>query len=215
MSERDGAAVFHPAEVHARLAADGLDFGAVAEEKLAGFLTLLAKWNAVYNLTGIRDTRLVLDRNLAECLMLAPWLHGERIADVGTGAGLPGVPLAIVAPERRFTLIESRAKRVHFLRHVAGALALDNVEIAHCRAEDLPKGPPFDTVLARAVAPPPELLQIMRPLTAPGSILALLTSPEKGAAFRGLAADFALRHMTPVGVASSQAVIVILERTAE
>jgi 16S rRNA (guanine527-N7)-methyltransferase len=215
MAEREGTAVFSGAEVRARLAADGLDFGPAAEAKLAGFLSLLAKWNAVYNLTGIRDTRLVLDRNLAECLQLAPLLQGSRIADVGTGAGLPGVPLAIVEPGRRFTLIESRAKRVHFLRHVAGELALDNVEIAHCRAEDLPKGPPFDTVLARAVAPPPELLQIMRPLTAPGSILALLTSPEKGAAFRGLAADFTLRQMTPVGVASSQAVIVLLERTAE
>src|SRR5690606_30834440 len=98
---------------------------------LAEYLALLVKWNRTYNLTGIRDPDELVERHLVESLALAPLLRGERIADVGTGAGLPGIPLAIVSPERHFVLIESRAKRVRFLRHVVLTLGLENAEIAH------------------------------------------------------------------------------------
>ena len=103
------------------------------------------------------------------------------------------MPLAIAEPERRFTLIESRAKRVRFLRHAVGELELKNTEVAHGRAEDLRVERPFDTVLARAVAPPAELLGVCRHLTAPGSILLLLTASHLRDAFRGLAPDFLVR----------------------
>jgi 16S rRNA (guanine527-N7)-methyltransferase len=140
-------------------------------------------------------------------------LRGERVADVGSGAGLPGMPLAIVEPARAFTLIESRAKRVRFLRHVALELALGNVTVAHGRAELLRPDRPFDTVLARAVAPPAELLTICRPLTAPGSVLVLLTAAHLRETFRGLAPDFVVddaRGAVPdVALRSS---IVLLER---
>src|SRR5690349_6903303 len=98
------------ADVARRLRAAGLVLPERQVDSLARFLALLARWNRVFNLTGVRETPELVDRHLIESLALKPLLRGERIADVGTGAGLPGVPLAITEPERSFTLIESRAK---------------------------------------------------------------------------------------------------------
>jgi 16S rRNA (guanine527-N7)-methyltransferase len=153
---------------------------------------------------------------LIESLALKSLLKGERIADVGSGAGLPGLPLAITERARSFTLIESRAKRVRFLRHVIGELKLANTQVAHGRAEHLRPEQPFDTVLARAVAPPAELLDICRNLTAPGSILLLLTATHLQAAFDGLAPDFVVRSVDPGtrdAAPKLRSSIVLLERT--
>jgi 16S rRNA (guanine527-N7)-methyltransferase len=205
-----------PTEVARRLERAGIRLAEADAAALARFLDLLMRWNRVYNLTGIRDVAELVDRHLIESLALKPLLKGERIADVGTGAGLPGVPLAITERARRFTLIESRAKRVRFLRHVVGELALTNAEVAHGRAEHLRPERPFDTVLARAVAPPAELLEICRTLTAPGSILLLLTATHLQTAFAGLAPDFVLREVAPAAreiAPKLRSTIVLLERT--
>jgi 16S rRNA (guanine527-N7)-methyltransferase len=200
-----------PAEIVRRLAAVGFEVTAEQGDELARFVELLLRWNRVYNLTGIRGVEEILDRHLVESLALRALLQGERIADVGSGGGLPGVPLAIVERTRHFTLIESRAKRVRFLRHVAAELGLGNTEVAHGRAEDLPVDQPFATVLARAVAPPAELLAICRHLTAPGSVLLLLTAPHLQDTFRGLAPDWVPRHV-PAGGPRLRSSIVVLER---
>ncbi|HEY8521029.1 MAG TPA: 16S rRNA (guanine(527)-N(7))-methyltransferase RsmG [Gammaproteobacteria bacterium] len=201
-----------PPVVRERLAAAGFSPSAPEVERLAAFLALLARWNRVYNLTAIRSTEELVDRHLAESLALAPLLQGTRIADVGTGAGLPGIPLAIVEPERQFTLIEPRAKRVRFLRHVAAQLELGNVTVAQTRAEDLRPAHPFDTVLARAVAPPAELLEICRPLAAPGGAVLLLTTDRLAAELEALAPGHGLRraaHHRRPGLRGS---ILMLER---
>jgi len=198
-------------ELRRRLAAIGLPVAAEQGTALAAFVSLLLKWNKVYNLTGVRGADEVVDRHLVESFALRALLKGTQVADVGSGGGLPGVPLAIVEPERRFTLIESRAKRVRFLRHVVAELGLTNTEVAHGRAEDLPVTRAFDTVLARAVAPPAELLSICRHLTAPGSILLLLTATHLQDAFRGLAPDFLLRPVATEGPRLRSS-IVLLER---
>jgi 16S rRNA (guanine527-N7)-methyltransferase len=199
------------AEVGRRVAAAGLSLAENQSRALAQFLDLLMRWNRVYNITGIRDPAELVDRHLIESLALRPLLRGTRVADVGTGGGLPGLPLAITEPERSFTLIESRAKRVRFLRHSVAELKLANTSVAHGRAEHLPVEQPFDTVLARAVAPPAELLEICRHLTAPGSILLLLTAPHLHEEFRGLAADFVLRP-PPSEVPELKSSVVLLER---
>jgi 16S rRNA (guanine527-N7)-methyltransferase len=199
------------AELCRRLEALGFDVTKDQCAALASFVELLLRWNAVHNLTGVRGADEVVDRHLVESFALRPNLNGTRIADVGSGGGLPGLPLAIAEPERRFTLIESRAKRVHFLRHVVGELGLANTEVAHSRAEDLHVARPFDTVLARAVAPPAELLMICRHLTAPGSVLLLLTASHLRDAFRGLAPDFLVRPVQSEGL-KLRSSIVVLER---
>ncbi len=162
--------------VAARLGGAGLDLPADRHQALAGYIALLQRWNRVYNLTGVRDPAVMVGRHLLESLALTFLLRGHRIADVGSGAGLPGIPLAIAEPERHFTLIESRAKRVHFLRHVIGELQLGNATVAHCRVEDFAADAPFDTVLARAVVGPAQLATMTRHVTRAGSILLLLTA---------------------------------------
>jgi 16S rRNA (guanine527-N7)-methyltransferase len=198
-------------ELRRRLAAVGFDVTAEQGEALAKFVELLLRWNKVHNLTGVRGADEIVDRHLVESFALRAFIEGSRVADVGSGGGLPGVPLAIAEPQRAFTLIESRAKRVHFLRHVVGELKLENTSVAHSRAEDLHVERPFDTVLARAVAPPAELLSVCRHLTAPGSVLLLLTAGHLKDAFRGLAPDFVPRP-TPSGGPTLRSTIVVLER---
>ena len=112
--------------VAGRLRAAGFELAPAPCAALTAYLELLAQWNRVFNLTGIRSREALVQRHVVESLTLGPLLRGGRVADVGTGAGLPGIPLAITAPEREFTLIESRAKRVRFLRHVVSMLGLDN-----------------------------------------------------------------------------------------
>ncbi|HEY9182804.1 MAG TPA: 16S rRNA (guanine(527)-N(7))-methyltransferase RsmG [Gammaproteobacteria bacterium] len=204
-------AAVSPLTISRRLAAVGMPQADDTSASLARFVELLLRWNRVYNLTGVRGVDEILDRHLVESFALRPLLRGTRIADVGTGAGLPGVPLAIAEPTRHFTLIESRAKRVHFLRHVVTELKLANVEVAHGRAEHLHVERPFDTVLARAVAPPAELLAIARHLTAPGSILLMLTAAHLHEQFRGSAPDFVWRPV-PTGGPALRSSIVLLER---
>ncbi|HVY64836.1 MAG TPA: 16S rRNA (guanine(527)-N(7))-methyltransferase RsmG [Gammaproteobacteria bacterium] len=210
MSAR-GSGEVSAAEVERRLAREGVAVDAAQAAALAAFCVLLLRWNRVYNLTGVRGAAELVDRHLVESLALRPHLHGTRVADVGSGGGLPGLPLAITEPDRRFTLIESRAKRVRFLRQAIMELKLRNSEVAHGRAEHLRVAQPFDTVLARAVAPPAELLSICRPLMAPGSRLLLLTAPHLHDEFRGLAADFVLRP-PPKGGPLLKSAIVVLER---
>jgi 16S rRNA (guanine527-N7)-methyltransferase len=199
------------AELRRRLAAVGFDVTAEESAALENFVELLLRWNEVYNLTGVRGADEIVDRHLVESFALRAHLQGTHVADVGSGGGLPGVPLAIAEPQRAFTLIESRAKRVRFLRHVVGELKLKNTTVAHSRAEDLHVERPFDTVLARAVAPPAELLGVCRHLTAPGSILVLLTAGHLRDAFDGLARDFVARPVPKEGP-TLRSTIVKLER---
>jgi len=205
------ARVVTPAELRSRLGAAGIDTDERECAALAEFVALLLRWNRVYNLTGVRGADEIVGRHLVESLALKPYLGGECVADVGSGGGLPGMPLAITEPARHFTLIESRAKRVRFLRHVVAELALTNTDVAHSRAEDLRPARPFDTVLARAVAPPAELLEICRPLMARGSRLVMLTAPHLEREFAGLAPDFVL--LPPrAGGPELKSSIVVLER---
>jgi 16S rRNA (guanine527-N7)-methyltransferase len=135
--------------------------------RLVQLIEELERWNRAYNLTAVADLPQMLTHHLLDSLAINPDLVGERIADAGTGAGFPGLPLALVNPERRFTLIDSTAKKLRFVAHAAQLLGLTNVTPAHARVEALRPEVPFDTVVARALAPLPELLKTVRPLCGP------------------------------------------------
>jgi 16S rRNA (guanine527-N7)-methyltransferase len=139
--------------------------------RLAAHLDLLDEWGARMNLTAIRDRPSQITKHVLDSLSVRPFLRGERIADFGSGAGFPGIPLAIVEPHRRFTLIESTGKKCRFLEHVRDALGLANVEVVQARAEAFRPEVRFDAVLARAVGPVAELVKLAGPLVAGGGRL--------------------------------------------
>ncbi len=119
-------------------------------ELLNKYLNLLNKWNKAYNLTAIRNIHDMLDRHLIDSFSIAPLIQGQRLIDVGTGPGLPGIPLAILYPERSFHLLDSNGKKTRFLQQAKLELGLDNVTVINKRVESVAIDPAFDGVLSRA-----------------------------------------------------------------
>ncbi len=135
--------------------------------RLEQLLDELERWNRAYNLTSITNREAMVTHHLLDSLAINGFLRGSTIADVGTGAGFPGLPLAVLNPQRRFTLIDSAGKKIRFVSHVAHALGLTNVEGIHGRVEALHPEQPFDTIVARAFAPLPDMLDKVASLTGP------------------------------------------------
>ncbi|EAQ9636507.1 TPA: 16S rRNA (guanine(527)-N(7))-methyltransferase RsmG, partial [Salmonella enterica subsp. enterica serovar Agona] len=136
-----------------RLLADaGISLTDHQKTLLAAYVDMLHKWNKAYNLTSVRDPNEMLVRHILDSIVVAPYLQGQRFIDVGTGPGLPGIPLAIVLPDAHFTLLDSLGKRVRFLRQVQHELKLENITPVQSRVEAYPSEPPFDGVISRAFA---------------------------------------------------------------
>ncbi|EBS9936030.1 16S rRNA (guanine(527)-N(7))-methyltransferase RsmG, partial [Salmonella enterica] len=119
---------------------------------LVAYVDMLHKWNKAYNLTSVRDPAEMVVRHILDSIVVAPYLQGQLFIDVGTGPGLPGIPLAIVLPDAHFTLLDSLGKRVRFLRQVQHELRLENITPVQSRVEAYPSEPPFDGVISRAFA---------------------------------------------------------------
>lgn len=148
------------AKIQAALDSLGQAIPAGTAEKLAVLINDLEKWNRKVNLTAIRDPDEMISAHLLDSLVAAPLLEGTTVLDVGTGAGFPGLPLAIVEPGRHFTLLDSNNKKIMFVEHVVRLLGLDNVSTVKARGEDYAPGHGFDTVIARALATLPRLVEI-------------------------------------------------------
>ena len=149
----------------------GIELSDEQAARLVAHLDLLDDWNQRMNLTAIRDRGQQVTKHLLDSLSVRPYLRGSRIADVGSGAGFPGIPLAIVLPDAHFALIESTGKKCRFLEHVRDTLALANVEVVQARAEAFKPAARFETVLARAVGPVADLVRNAGPLVAGGGRL--------------------------------------------
>jgi len=132
----------------------------VTDDRFDLLLDELERWNRKVNLTAVRDRRQMVTLHLEDSLAARPLLEGEQILDVGTGPGFPGLPLAIAEPDRQFTLLDSNNRKIMFVEHAAGLLGLDNVTAVRARAEDYAPGQRFDTVIARALASLPRLVEI-------------------------------------------------------
>jgi 16S rRNA (guanine527-N7)-methyltransferase len=145
-----------------------LELAPAAQSQLLGYLQLLEKWNKHYNLTAVRDPEQMVPRHLLDSLAVLPFMRAPRALDVGTGPGLPGIALAIARPDMQFTLLDSNAKKITFVRQAVHELSLKNVEVAQARVEKLEPAQLFDTVTARAFSSLADLLPVAVPLCAPG-----------------------------------------------
>jgi 16S rRNA (guanine527-N7)-methyltransferase len=121
-------------------------------EQLLGFIKLIEKWNKAYNLTAIRNREDMVRLHVLDSLAIVPFIEGKRVIDIGTGAGLPGIPLAIYLPEIEFTLLDSNAKKTRFVQQAILELKLKNVNVCHNRVEQYHPEKSFDTVITRAFA---------------------------------------------------------------
>lgn len=137
----------------AGLAELGIAADDARREQLLAFVALLARWNRAYNLTAVREPEAMISKHLLDSLAVLPWVQHGPVLDMGTGAGLPGLPLAIMRPELSFTLLDANGKKVRFVRQAMLELGLGNVLPVHARSETYRPQVNFATILARAVAP--------------------------------------------------------------
>jgi len=149
--------------------------------RLLDFVALLDKWNRVYNLTAVRDPEVMISRHILDSLSILPFVKdGDRVADLGSGGGLPGIPLAIASPNVHVTLIDSNNKKTRFLRHAAATLDLDNVAVIHNRIERVQVDKPFSCLMARAFALPDKIVHLAGHLCAQQGRLVLMAGQLEG-----------------------------------
>ena len=152
----------------------GLELPEATERRLLDYVALLDKWNKTYNLTAVRDPVQMITHHILDSLAVRPFLKGPNVLDIGTGAGLPGIPLALACPQYRFTLLDSNAKKTRFVIQAKGELGLDNVQVVHERAERYRPTQKFDTLLTRAFASLVDMLGLAgHLLTDDGEFLAM------------------------------------------
>jgi 16S rRNA (guanine527-N7)-methyltransferase len=152
----------------------GLKLPGQVEPRLLDYLALLQKWNRIYNLTAVREPSKMVGQHLLDCLAVAPHLDARTIVDVGSGAGLPGIPLALALPRASVTLLESSHKKAAFLQQVKIELKLDNVAVACERVETWQPGAKFEMVISRAFSDLAEFVALAGRHVAPGGRLAAM-----------------------------------------
>jgi 16S rRNA (guanine527-N7)-methyltransferase len=175
-------------QLHHGLAGLGLTLSAAAQSRLLQYLRLLSKWNRIYNLTAIREPSRLVSHHLLDSLAVVPHLEGTSVVDVGSGAGLPGIPLALARPEWTLTLLDSNHKKAAFLRQAVLELNLENTQVGTDRVEHWRPVHRFDVVISRAFSDLPGFVDTARHLCRPGGVLA---------AMKGIYPDEELAHLSP------------------
>ncbi|WP_266157558.1 16S rRNA (guanine(527)-N(7))-methyltransferase RsmG [Dyella silvatica] len=175
------------------IAALGLNLPADAVGRLLDYQALLQRWNATYNLTAVRDPAEMITRHLLDSLAILPYVQGATLADLGTGPGLPGIPLAIAAPGREILLVDSNGKKVRFLREAIRSLKLDGVRAVQSRVEDVQGR--FDCITARAFASFADMLRWGGHLLAQDGIWLAMKGKQPDDELPGIPAGFAVRSM--------------------
>lgn len=190
----------------------GVALSAADAARLLKLVEELASWNRRYNLTAIKTPAAMLTHHILDSLAVQPDLYGATIADVGTGAGFPGLPLAVCNPARHFTLIDSTAKKIRFVSHAVSLLRLTNVSPVHARVEALKVASAFDTVVARALAPLPRMLSTVTPLCGPHTHVLAMKGKWPEAELAALPASWrvvASRELAIPRLAAARCVIVL------
>lgn len=178
----------------------GLSLPAEAQQKLLDYLALLEKWNATYNLTAVRERQGMLTHHLMDSLAVIPHVHGASWLDVGSGAGLPGIPLALACADSTVTLVESSHKKAAFLRQAALELGLRNVSVACNRVEHWQARRRFDVVISRALSDLPRFLALAGRLCDANGVLAAMKGAYPREELARLPPRFRLKGVVPLAV---------------
>jgi 16S rRNA (guanine527-N7)-methyltransferase len=196
------------------IAALGVQLPAGAVERLLDYQALLARWNAAYNLTAIRDPGEMVSRHLVDSLAILPYVQGQSLADLGTGPGLPGIPLALARPELQVLLVDSNGKKVRFLREAIRSLKLENVRAVQSRVEDV-EGQ-FDCITARAFASLEDMLAWGGHLLTKDGIWLAMKGRHPDEELPGVPAGFEVKaiHTLDVPDVGGERHLVVLGRTA-
>lgn len=211
MSDRDSLRQ----RLDAGIAALQLEILPATRERLLDYVELLARWNATYNLSAVREPGEMVTRHLLDSLSVVPCVGGATLADLGTGAGLPGIPLAIVAPERAVALVDSNGKKTRFLRAAVRELGLANVKVIEARVEQAPGQ--YDCITARAFASLSEMLAWGGELLAPGGTWLALKARDPRDEIAAMPAGFGVEAVVPLRVPGLDAerCVVVIRRSGE
>jgi len=200
--------------VIAGLAALGLGPEPLAD-RLLDYLTLLVRWNATYNLTAIRDPDEMVPKHLLDSLAIAPFVHAS-LADIGSGAGLPGIPLALALPDLDVTVVESNGKKARFLREAQRHLGLKNLHVAESRAESVQAPAQFDCLVSRAFGSLAEFVRVGAHMLADGGRLLAMKGQQPAEEIAALPAGWRITatHALNVPGLAAQRHLLIIERNA-
>ena len=161
-------------QLQSGIAALGLALDAVTQQRLLAYIALIDKWNKVYNLTAIREPEKMVSHHLLDCLAVVAHIQGKSLLDVGSGAGLPGIPLALALRDTHVTLLDSNHKKVAFLKQAVIELDLKNVEVCSERVESWVAPQKFDVIISRAFSDLAEFVRLTRHLIAAGGVFAAM-----------------------------------------
>ena len=186
-----------------------LGLAATAEQVdlLLAFVSLIEKWNKAYNLTAIRNRDEILRLHILDSLSILPYITGQKIIDVGTGAGLPGIPLAIFLPDVQFTLLDSNSKKTRFVQQVVLELKLSNVEVVHSRAENLHRDGEYDAVLSRAFASLNDIKNLTEHLLQPEGVLIAMKGQVPEAELKKIKQKYTVNSIVLPGVEAERCVL--------
>lgn len=187
----------------------GLDIPELSQEKMVAFLQFLKKWNKAYNLTAIIDDYRMITHHLLDSLAIAPYIKGDHIVDVGSGAGLPGIPLAIYYPSKQFVLIDSVGKKTRFINQAARHLGLSNVKAVHTRAEQYPTSLAFDTMTCRAVGSMEYMQPIAAHLLKPAGQLLVMKTDVSEEERANLSENADVIALSVPGISSTRSLIIV------
>ena len=182
------------------LIALGLTLGNDVQQRLLEYIALLEKWNRVYNLTAIREPEKMVSHHLLDSLAVAPHLHAKRLLDVGSGAGLPGIPLAFAKPGMHVTLLDSNHKKAAFLNQAVTELKLGNAEVCGERVESWQTPNRFDVIISRAFSEMGEFVRVTRHLLAPGGIFAAMKGLHPYEEIDKLPPDCTVQQVLPLAI---------------
>jgi 16S rRNA (guanine527-N7)-methyltransferase len=192
----------------------GLALGRDGRDKLLQYLALLEKWNQVYNLTAIRGGEKMISGHLLDCLAVIPFMTGTRVLDVGSGAGFPGIPIAVARPDIQVALLDSNHKKAAFLRQAVAELQLKNVSVVCGRVEAWQTPEKFDCIISRAFAEIAEFIALTKHLLAPRGVLAAMKGIYPFEEIERLPPDFRLRQVRAFAVPGLEAErhLILVER---